>query len=366
MRAHRIAVVTAALAIGAVPMAGWADTAPGQASGSAVQAGQDGSGQPVASVSPTSASAGSGGAQSSSSVADADGYDLLGGESASGNQAQSGDTAAVGSSSDPAYVQVAPWSGSAQSGGSGSSSQSSSHVATVGVGSTAAAGVLGSSSQASSSQDASGTSTSGSSSTDAATVDTSGVDADVIHSGSGSGDDTPYLLSVNGDEVGTASQAQPLCQDAQSGTQPTGALGLGCDTSSGGSSATGGSDDSGSGGTSSDSSSSVADGSVQKGPVGAIFGLGSTAAAGEAAPSGISGNGDSGSSGAGAPGGTAYGRPLGSAPAGSETAVANRSASGSLPVTGSPGALLGLGALALVCLGGVSLAIDRRLGETVR
>lgn len=227
-----------ALVVGA-PVAAWADAAPpGTAEGAVAQV-QTG-GQGLVSVSQTSASATDGGGTASSSVLSLPGSNgqapssQLGG-SAGPNQSTSGSLLDTGPSSS-GELAVTPWSASNTSSGSSSTSQASAAVArgTLGSGSSSAsASVLQSQSDATYNGSGAGSS-SGSSSTDGAVLNvggSGGLTVDVLHSdASTSGQGHTYLVGVNGNYIGTASDVGTVCKNLNI----QGVAGLNCLTVSGG------------------------------------------------------------------------------------------------------------------------------------
>ena len=230
MRRRRIVVAAASgtLGIGLVaPLAAHADSAPpGTASGTGASLSLGG--QPVASVSPTSASAGAGGSSASAYTVQVAGNNVTpGGSSQNGQPASSQGSALSTPAGSPVEAEVTPYSAST-SPGSATAHAAAAHAA-AGGSSGVSADVLRSDSSASYDSSRS----SGHSSTDGAVVNaggSGGLTLDLLHSetdsSSGAG---AYLASINGNQIGSTQDVGQICSSLSNSL-----LRLACVVASGG------------------------------------------------------------------------------------------------------------------------------------
>ena len=230
MRRSRIVVAAASGTLGiglAAPLAAHADTAPpGTASGTGASLSLGG--QPVASVSPTSASAGGGGTSASAYTVQVAGNNVTpGGSSQNGQPASSQGSALSTPAGSPVEAEVTPYSAST-SPGSATAHAAAAHAA-AGGSSGVSADVLRSDSSARYDSSRS----SGHSSTDGAVVNaggSGGLTLDLLHSQtdstSGAG---AYLASINGNQIGSSQDVGQICSSLSNSL-----LRLACVVASGG------------------------------------------------------------------------------------------------------------------------------------
>lgn len=212
MRRSRIVVAAASGTLGiglAAPLAAHADTTPPPGTASGTGASLSAGGQPVASISPTSASAGADGSSASAYTVQVGGQNVGPGGSSQNGAAPAQGSALSTPAGSPVEAEVAPYSASSGA-GSASATASLAHVA-AGGSSGVSADVLRSQSSAgySSSQ------SKGDSSTDGAVVNAGGpggLSVDVLHSeahsltGAGA-----YIASINGNQIGTSQDVGKIC-----------------------------------------------------------------------------------------------------------------------------------------------------------
>lgn len=230
MRRSRIVVAAASGTLGiglAAPLVAHADTAPpGTASGTGASLSLGG--QPVASVSPTSASAGAGGTSASAYTVQVAGNNATpGGSSQNGQPASSQGSAPSTPAGSPVEAEVTPYSAST-SPGSATAHAAAAHAATGGS-SGVGADLLRSDSSATYDSSRS----SGHSSTDGAVVNaggSGGLTLDLLHSQtdstSGAG---AYLASLNGNQIGSSQDVGQICSSLSNSL-----LRLACVVASGG------------------------------------------------------------------------------------------------------------------------------------
>ena len=338
MSRRRIVVAAASgtLGIGLVaPLAAHADTAPpGTASGTGASLSLGG--QPVASVSPTSASAGAGGTSASAYTVQVAGNNVTpGGSSQNGQPAGSQGSALSTPAGSPVEAEVTPYSAST-SPGSAAAHAALAHLA-AGGSSGVSADVLRSDSSASYDSSRS----SGHSSTDGAVVNaggSGGLTLDLLHSQTDStSGSSAYLASINGNQIGSSQDVGQICSSLSNSL-----LRLACVVASGGEAFVGQAASPG-GGTGGGSALSLllldATGSGAPGAVPAV-------ATASASPAGAGTAGPSGST------ATTVGLPV--VQAGPAVAVTPASSNGgNLPFTGAPIEFWVLVSGALLALGGV-------------
>jgi hypothetical protein len=337
MRRSRIVVAAASgtLGIGLVaPLAAHADTAPpGSASGTGASLSLGG--QPVAAVSPTSASAGGGGTSASAYTVQVAGNNVTpAGSSQNGQPASSQGSALSTPAGSPVEAEVTPYSAST-SPGSATAQAAAAHAA-AGGSSGVSADVLRSDSSASYDSSRS----SGHSSTDGAVVNaggSGGLTLDLLHSQTDSTSGaSAYVASLNGTQIGSSQDVGQICSSLSNSL-----LRLACVVASGGEAFVG--QAASPGGTGGGSALNIllldATGSGAPGAVPAVAtSSGSPAEVGAAGPSGS----------------TATTIDLPVVPAGPAVAVTpSHTNGGNLPFTGAPIEFWVLVSGALLALGGV-------------